>query len=254
MEVKSIGYNPPMKEANFSVVITGEWPGVGQSTTAKLLAERLNFERVYAGHLFRKFAHIWNIEKKNLTWSDFESQVASGQFKLDQYDFSETDFNEYALHQWQHQLKKVDTPALWDKIVDQQSLAALQKPGYVVEAKVGVLLDKTGLIKEFKADHTIFKFLLTCPPEISTHRIIRRKIDNGELPEMDSHDEEYLELVRQTTTETIDRHLRDWERYEKIYGILRSDIYDDDIVQIDTSHFTPEEVVQTILTEIKQRL
>jgi len=41
----------------FSIVITGEWPGAGQSTTASLLAKKLGFLRVYAGMLFRRFAN-----------------------------------------------------------------------------------------------------------------------------------------------------------------------------------------------------
>jgi len=243
-----------MKTRDFSIVITGEWPGVGQSTTAKLLAQKLNFERVYAGFLFRKFGYVWNIEKKNLTWDDFEAKVVNNQLDLSSYKFTEADFNEVLNHQFQRQLETVDTPDLWDKIIDMQSLEALKKTHVVVEGKVGVLLDKTGLIKNFKTEHPIFKFLLTCPPEISSHRIIKRKIENKELPELDSHDDQYLELVRQTTTETIERHLRDWKRYEKIHGIYRSDIYNDSIIEIDTSHIPPETVVKEILKEIDQRL
>jgi cytidylate kinase len=64
---------------------------------------------------------------------------------------------------------------------------------------------------------------------------------------MNQEDETYLELVRQTTTETISRHLRDWERYEKIYGIYRSDIYKRGIIKVNTAERTQEEVVRLIL-------
>ncbi len=240
-------------DKHFSIVITGEWPGAGQSTTASLIAQNLNFTRVYAGFLFRKFAHNWNIEKKNLTWPEFEKQVADNKLNLDANPFQESDFNELILHQFQGQLKKVGTPEIWDKIIDTQSLEALKNPGVVVEAKVGVLLDQTGLVPNFHPKHSIYKFLLTCPPEISSHRVIKRKILNGELPQMDQDNETYLDLVRQTTTETIDRHLRDWERYEKIYGIYRSDIYKDDIIKIDTSDINQQQVVDSILEIIQKK-
>lgn len=248
-----MGYNSYMNQSNFSIVITGEWPGAGQSTTACLLAKKLNFTRVYAGFLFRKFAHVWNIEKSRLNWLDFEKQVSSSQLDLDTYPFAESDFNEEELHQWQYQLQSVNTPDLWDKIIDRQSLIALQKPAVIVEAKVGVLLDKTKLVKNFKTHHPIYKFLLTCPPEISAHRVLKRKVHNNELPSMVKDDEAYKELVRLTTTETIERHLRDWQRYEKIYGINRSDIYKKGIIKVSTSERSEAQVVDVIIDIINEK-
>lgn len=237
----------PSPHNNFSIVITGEWPGSGQSTTAILLAESLNFKRIYAGFLFRKFGYVWNIEKHHMSWSEYEHGIESNQINLDDYEFKESDFNETINHQFQHQLKSVKTPELWDKIVDRQSLIALQKPGSVVEGKVGVLLDKTSLAPPQKLNHAIHKILLTCPPEISAHRVIKRKIENGELEAMDKKNNAYKYLVRDTANEIIKRHLRDWERYEIIYGIKRSDIYKKDILQVDTSQKTPNEVVDAVL-------
>src|SRR3989344_6984091 len=242
-----------MENTNFSLVITGEWPGAGQSTTTALLAKKLAFTRVYAGFLFRKFGYIWNLEKAHLSWQEFERQVAGNQLDLDSYPFSEADFNEDLNHQFQHQLKNVNTPDIWDKIIDTQSLLALQKPRVVVEGKVGVLLDKTGLINNFKPRHPVYKFLLTCPPEISSHRIIQRKIKNGELSPLNKQGEAYLELVRQTTTQTINRHLRDWERYEKIYGIYRSDIYKRGVTGISTADKPANEVAAAIISWITQK-
>jgi cytidylate kinase len=236
-----------MDNANFSVVITGEWPGAGQSTTAKLLSERLGFKRVYAGFLFRKFAYVWKLEKDHYTWEEFERRFVNNDINLDRYPFTENQFDEGTLHAWQLQLKQVETPDLWDKIIDQQSLLALRQPGVVVEAKVGVLLDKTGLVKLGRLKHKIFKFLLTCPPEISAHRVIKRKIENGELTGIVQDGPEYFDLVRETTTETINRHLRDWERYEKIYGIFRSSIYKPGIIKVSTAERSEAEVVNTIM-------
>lgn len=243
-----------MADPLYSLVITGEWPGAGQSTTATLLAQKLHFTRVYAGSLFRKFAHIWNLEKSRLSWTNFENQIAHNHLDLDTYPFTEKDFNEHILHQFQLQLKQVNTPEVWDKIIDTQSLIALQKPRQVVEGKVGVLLDKTGLVKPFRPPHPVFKFLLICPPEISAHRVITRQIQNGELPRMSQTGEAYLELVRQTTTDTINRHLRDWERYEIIYSIRRSDIYKRGIIKINTAERDQTEVVNAILDTINHKL
>ncbi len=235
-----------MNHPSFSLVLTGEWPGAGQSTTATIFAQKFGFERVYAGFLFRKFAFLWQQYQNQLTWDQFENQVVKGEIKVDDCTFKESDFNEGILHQFQHQLKSVDTPDTWDKIIDRQSLLALQKPGVVVEAKVGVLLDKIGMGDFNQLTHRVYKILLVCPPEISAHRVIKRKIENGELPPLDTESETYLELVRQTTTDTINRHLRDWERYEKIYGIKRSDIYRQDIDQVYTTNKEPQEVVNAI--------
>jgi len=242
-----------MGKHNYSIVITGEWPGAGQSTTASLLAGKLHFTRVYAGFLFRKFAFVWQQEKPHHTWAEFEHLFATNQKNLDHYHFTEADFNEKTLHAWQHQLKSVNTPDVWDKIIDRQSLLALQKPGVVVEAKVGVLLDKTQLLPPKKVSHPIYKFLLTCPPEISSHRVIKRAIENGELSPVDQNNPEYTELVRQTTTETISRHLRDWERYEKIYHLYRSDIYKKDIIKVSTAERSEVEVVDAIVNIISQK-
>lgn len=238
----------------YSVVITGEWPGAGQSTTAALLAKRLGFSRVYAGKLFRTFAYVWQVEKKRMSWQEFEGKVANQQLNIDDYSFEEKDFNEKDLHAFQFQIKESKDPGLWDKIIDRHSLMALERPGVVVEAKVGVLLDKTKLMPIKRRKHRVFKFLLTCPPEISSHRVIKRKIENGELPPMKQEGEEYLQLVRETTTETINRHLRDWERYEKIYGIYRSDIYRPGIFRVFTADKNQEEVVSTIESIIKDKL
>jgi cytidylate kinase len=243
-----------MPETPFSVVITGEWPGAGQSTTATLLAQKLHFTRVYAGFLFRKFAYVWHVEKDKLTWAEFQTKFSQNQINLDDYSFQESDFSEQINMQWINQLKTAGLPEMWDKIIDRQSLLALQKPGVVVEAKVGVLLDQTKLIPPQKYNHTIFKFLLTCPPEISAHRVIKRKIENGELPTMDQNNEAYLDLVRKTTNEDIKRHLSDWERYEKIYGIFRSDIYKPGIIKVTTAEKTAVEVVDTIINIIHQKL
>lgn len=232
---------------NYSIVITGEWPGTGQSTTAKLLAQKLNFIRVYAGSLFRQFAYIWNIEKNHLTWGEFEHQAETNTLDFTAYPFQENQFNEAVLHAFQHQLKSQNTPQIWDKIIDTHSLQALQQPGVVVEAKVGVLLDQTGLGDLSHLPHSIYKILLVCPPEIAAHRVIKRKVENNELGHLDKRTNQYRALVRDTTTEIINRQLRDWERYEKIYGLKRSDIYKPGIHQVFTTNKSPREVVASIL-------
>lgn len=238
------------KNKNFSVIITGEWPGAGQSTTAKILAQSLAFERIYAGALFRKFAFVWNQKQKNISWDQFTHQAQTNTLNLEQYHFNESNFNESILHQFQHQLKTQNTPELWDKIIDTFSLMALKKPGVVVEAKVGVLLDQTGLVSLTNIKHKLYKFLLTCPPEISAHRVIKRKIENGELAPLDQDSNYYAQLIRDTATEIIERHLRDWERYEIIYGIYRSDIYKPGIIKIDTSNKSEDQVVTDILQQL----
>jgi cytidylate kinase len=242
-----------MSQGKYSIIITGEWPGAGQSTTAKLLAHKLQFDRVYAGFLMRKFAQIWHQESKRLHWQEFESKVINKEIDFSDYHFHESEFQERTLHTFQYQLQKVGTPDLWDKIIDLQSLVALKRPGVVVEAKVGVLLDQTKLIKLGRLSHRIYKILLTCPPEISSHRVIKRKIENKELPAMDQDHPRYLDLIRETTTETINRHLRDWERYEKIYGIYRSSIYKPGIIKVNTAERDASEVVGTIMNIIQQK-
>jgi cytidylate kinase len=238
----------------FSVVITGEWPGAGQSTTASMLAKKLGFSRVYAGMLFRSFAYAWQIEKKRMSWQEFEGKVSNGELTIQDYQFKETDFNEQDLHEFQFQIKKSVDPGLWDKIIDRHSLLALSNPGVIVEAKVGVLLDKTKLLPNTRRKHKVFRFLLTCPPEISAHRVIKRKIENKELQPMDKESDAYIQLVRETTTETINRHLRDWERYEQIYGIYRSDIYRPGIFRVFTADKSQEEVVEVLLSIIEDKL
>jgi cytidylate kinase len=243
-----------LQSTPFSIVITGEWPGAGQSTTASLLAKQLGFRRVYAGFLFRKFAHVWNQVKDKMSWETFEQGVEDGSIDIGDYEFNETDFQEKTLHAFQFQLKKAQLPELWDKIIDKQSLVALDSPRVVVEAKVGVLLDKTGLMPAKRRRHRVFKVLLTCPPEISSHRMIKRKMDNHELERLEKDSPKYLDLVRETATETIERHMRDWERYEKIYGIYRSSIYRPGIIRVFTADKRQEEVVAVILSVISDKL
>ncbi len=242
-----------MGKKAFSIVITGEWPGAGQSTTAKLVANLLGFERVYAGELFRKFAHVWRHYQSKISFQEFTQKIVNHTIDLENHPFIEDDFNEQTLHTFQHQLKTDGTPDVWDKIIDTQSLQALKRPGVVVEAKVGVLLDKTGLGNFRSVKHKIYKVLLICPPEISAHRVIKRKIENQELPSLDKDSPHYINLVRETTQETINRHLRDWERYEKIYGIFRSDIYRKGVIKINTAQKSPQEVAQAIIDYINHQ-
>ena len=101
----------------------------------------------------------------------------------------------------------------------------------------------TGRIDGIFVEHGDGEFLTYANDQI--------KIDNGELEPMVQDSPEYLELVRQTATETINRHLRDWERYEKIYSIFRSDIYSEDVHQVSTANTPPEKVVATILDILK---
>ena len=244
---------PKMLDTNkFSLTITGEWPGAGQSTTAKLIAKKLKLERVYAGYLFRKFAHAWNIHKKKMSWNQFEDAIANQKIDLDKIDFSEKKFNEKLLHSWQKDIRQSKDLSLWDKIIDLQSFKALQKPGMVVEAKVGVVVDKIdfGLPKQ-KRSHKIYKFLLTCTPEVSAQRVLERKVLNREIDSISKESPNYQKVVQKTRRDLIKRHLSDWKRYKKIYNLDRDLLYQKDIFQIDTSAQNQNAVVNSIIQLIK---
>jgi cytidylate kinase len=241
-----------MADKKYSVIVTGEWPGAGQSTTAKCLASTLQFKRVYAGLLFRKFAFIWDQEKKQLDWDAFQKAFATNQINLDKYSFSETHFNESILHSFQKELKKAGTPEVWDKVIDRHSLESLLEPDVVVEAKIGVVLDKTGLVKPFKPTHQILKFLLTCPPEVTAERIIKRQMQNGEISTLKKDTPEYKKVLYDMQDNLIKRHLRDWDRYQRIYHIDRDDLYAPDIYQIETATRDEAAVVAEILEIIGQ--
>lgn len=242
-----------MTSNNFSVAITGEWPGAGQTTTAKKLAQELNFIRVYAGFLFRKFAFTWDIQQAHQTWDEFETAIANNSFDLDSIPFEEKYFSQKTLQRWQDQLKKVKNMAMWDKIIEQQSQKALGRPGVLVEAKLAVVLDQIDLGLPVKFEHKIIKILLTCPPEVTAKRIIQRKIENHEIEQEVLSSEDYQKLVTATKKELTEINLNDWQRYEEIYHIKRNDIFGPNIHQIDTSNKNEQEVLATVIDVIRQQ-
>lgn len=244
--------NTPNKN-NFSIAITGEWPGAGQTTTAKELAQKLGLVRVYAGFLFRKFAFVWSIQKNHLSWTEFEQSIVKNTFDLDSIPFEEKHFSQQTLSDWQGQLKKVKNMDMWDKILERQSQKALSKPGVIVEAKLAVVLDQIDLGLPLKFNHRIIKILLTCPPDITAKRIIQRKIENGEINRHAIDSRSYDSLVGQTKKELMRINLNDWQRYTKIYNIDRDAIYGSDIHQIDTSNKNEQEVLAAIIEIINTK-
>jgi cytidylate kinase len=236
-----------MTKTNYSIAITGEWPGAGQTTTAKALSQKLGLVRVYAGFLFRKFAYVWDIQRQHQNWEQFERSIVDQTFDISSIPFEESSFNQKTLTQWQNQLKRVDNMDMWDKIIEQQSQKALSKPGVLVEAKLAVVLDQIDLGLPRKFNHRIIKILLTCPPKITAKRIIQRKIDNQELSPDSLNTKTYTKLVAETKKELMQINLNDWKRYEQIYKISRDEIYGPDIHQIDTSGKNEQEVVNAII-------
>jgi cytidylate kinase len=242
-----------MNPGKYSIAITGEWPGAGQTTTAKVLATKLGLVRVYAGFLFRKFAYIWDIQQKHQAWNQFERSIAENTFDIDSIPFDESDFNQQTLSRWQNQLQRVKNMDMWDKILEQQSQKALSKPGVLVEAKLAVVLDQIDLGLPVNFDHRIIKILLTCPPKITAKRIIQRKIDNHEIVTSTTDAKSYSHLVSATKKELMEINLNDWRRYEKIYHIKREAIYGSGIHQIDTSSKNEQEVANAVIDLIQQQ-
>lgn len=238
----------------FSIAISGEWPGAGQTTTAKMVAKELEFIRVYAGFLFRKFAFIWDIQQKHQTWTEFQQSIIDNSFDLDSIPFQEKYFNQKTLSAWQEQLKKVNDMEVWDKIIDTQSLKALSKPGVVVEGKVAVVLDKINLNIPTQFNHPVIKVLLTCPPKVTAQRIIQRKIYNQEIEPISPQSQQYVAQVEATKAELVAINNADWKRYQEIYGVSRQDLYDDDIYKINTENKNEQEVLAAVLNVVKPHL
>jgi predicted cytidylate kinase len=169
-------------------------PGSGKSTVAKILAQKLAYERFYAGGLRREAA-----KKRGLTLHEYNI-------------LGESD------------------PST-DKDVDDMLISlGKEKDNLVIEGRT--------------AFHFIphsFKVYVDVSPEEGARRIL------GDTSERNEGEQRTLKDMLRANKE---RMASDTKRYKKYYGISCYDTKNYDLV-IDSTHITPEAVVEKILKATK---
>lgn len=248
------------------ILISGETGGTGASTTSKLIAEKLSLPVVSGGKYFRALANRFDHFQKQHPELDFDAQyeaflaVYEQVFKAQGLSGISHMIAEgieqgakgdavaafsAAIERAQQRKGQIDT--VWDYIVDQQTIGdALEKPGFVWEAKLAILslhFDQMRTVVQNAPTSALpyLHVLLTLDPEVAAQRV-------GQRESRDVHVNEILE-----------RKKRDFDRYGSLYSIRGRKVAHGDLarhadVSINTETITPPEVASEILRAYIQRL
>lgn len=201
------------------MVITIDGPGgTGKSTTAKLLAERLGYNHLNSGVLYRWITYNALQQHLNLNDSDFLLKLAQG---LDYNNIDYSVLREQLVSDKVAQIAAI--PSIRSEIVQIQRSYAEGK-NIVVEGR------DIGTVVFPDAD---YKFYFTASLEVRASRRYRQMQDEG----LEANYEHILESISQ----------RDQQDMEREHSPLRRA---DDAIEIDTDNLTIEEGIQIILREM----
>lgn len=192
----------PEKSARFVVLITGETPGTGSSSNAKLVAEYFGLPRISAGGFFRALAWEFQAFVEQQQATNTLSQVYAEFMELYQTTFNRegvegiknlltasigkpnteevlTTFHRAIA---EHTAQTGQQTTLWDQFVDMLAIdATFSEPaGAVLEGKVSIFaLELDQMIRAFGSDPRfsipIFRILLKVTPEEAARRISERE-------------------------------------------------------------------------------
>lgn len=216
----------------FNIAIDGP-SAAGKSTIADILAERLGYNHLDTGAMYRAVAY--KALKDNISLEDEEKIVemihkmdlkmnADGTVILDDDDISE----------------EIRTPEISMGASNVSKLEGCRKALVEMQQKIceegGYILDGRDIGTVVLADAPV-KIYLVATAEARAERRLKQNLENG------------IESDYETILEDIIK--RDYQDTHREHSPLRKA---DDAVEIDTSEMTIEEVVQTVLEVIKEKV
>lgn len=214
-------------EKVYSVAIDGP-AGAGKSTVAKMIAEKLNLVYVDTGAMYRaitlKALERGNFSKQGIIKIAEEStiEIINGRIYLDGRDVTE----------------EIRKPSVDEKVSTVASIPQVRKRLVEIQRQMaknsGVVMDGRD-IGTTVLPNAKYKFYLTADIKIRAKRRYEEMLNKGIKSD--------LEKVEQ---ELAQRDKQDMERECSPLKVA------EDAVIIDTSHKTPEEVVNEILNYIKR--
>lgn len=228
---------------SFSLGITGEVHGAGSTTTAKMLAEILEFSYEYAGDYRRRLAVRVGYA------TDFEDDAGVARFDEIASEHPQTDAR-----------------------LDKRVITNAVKGNCVFEGKAAIVLAKAGqspvrnperkkwVLSPIKSPTQIYTVLLRCDERTAAQRILLRKTlsQQGKDPFATSY-EERQEVFNQLTQGEINTQMetsqkrmatnrQNWNNFYNLSGLEKGEgAYD---LTIDATCLTPEKVVGKILAAL----
>lgn len=201
------------------MVITIDGPGgTGKSTTAKLLAERIGYEHLNSGTLYRWITYNALQQHLNLNDSDVLLDLAQT------LDYNNIDNNVLREQNVSDNVAKIAAiPAIRSEIVQIQRKYADGKNIVVEGRDIGTVV----------FPDAEYKFYFTASLEVRA----KRRYDQMKKERLEADYEHVLESIAQ----------RDRQDIEREHSPLRKA---EDAIEIDTDNLTVEEGIQIILREI----
>ena len=207
--------------------------GAGKSTIAKIVAEKMGIDYIDTGAMYRAIG--LKMVSEGVSREDTEEAAAARQEVLDR---TEIDFDSGVITLDGEDVSgKIRTPEISIAASDYSRFPEVRTKLVAIQREIGhrksVVMDGRDIGTNVFTDAQ-YKFFLTATPEERTHRRVKELLEKGE------------DVSYEATLEDIKK--RDYnDTHRKLNPLAKAD----DAIEVDTTDMTIEEVVQTILDQIK---
>lgn len=262
------------------IALRGDKPGAGQTTTRERLAhaflypldrydltirpqDSIPVEDFYGGQLFRTFTQQCQVHlDRGGTWDEFEDKITAilaglldGSIDPRELVNTPPEYRERRVTKAAKEFEKMfKNHALVDTTIDTALAIIITQNQTGITVVEGKNIHALPNIPKFAAilqenDRPIVGVKLTAPWEVTARRITKRRIKKGELPPSLHGVKSFLAFAY-TLILIYARDQFDQKRLKRANGVSPNEIKDPDIITIDTTRRTPEEVVLEILKVI----
>lgn len=202
------------------MVITIDGPGgTGKSTTAKLLAERLGYDHLNSGTLYRWITYNALQQNLNLTDSDFLLKLAQ------ELDYDNIDYNALSTQIVSDNVAKIAAiPEIREEMLRIQRHYAKGKNIVIEGRDIGTVV----------FPDAEYKFYFTASLEIRA----KRRYEQMQKQGLEANYEQILESIANRDRQDMSREHSPLKKAE-------------DAIEIDTDNLTVEEGIEIILREIQ---
>lgn len=207
--------------------------GAGKSTIAKIVAEKMGIDYIDTGAMYRAIG--LKMVSEGVSREDTEEAAAARQEVLDR---TEIDFDSGVITLDGEDVSgKIRTPEISIAASDYSRFPEVRTKLVAIQREIGhrksVVMDGRDIGTNVFTDAQ-YKFFLTATPEERAHRRVKELLEKGE------------DVSYEATLEDIKK--RDYnDTHRKLNPLAKAD----DAIEVDTTDMTIDEVVQTILDQIK---
>ena len=207
--------------------------GAGKSTIAKIVAEKMGIDYIDTGAMYRAIG--LKMVSEGVSREDTEEAAAARQEVLDR---TEIDFDSGVITLDGEDVSgKIRTPEISIAASDYSRFPEVRTKLVAIQREIGhrksVVMDGRDIGTNVFTDAQ-YKFFLTATPEERARRRVKELLEKGE------------DVSYEATLEDIKK--RDYnDTHRKLNPLAKAD----DAIEVDTTDMTIEEVVQTILDQIK---